>query len=1034
MKYWKGDTVMSLKSTFLKAAINISIALAFPEAVIFQGLSSASLDFLADCYEDKKEKKSNDITYKLTKLYEKYFSEAYLKENGINYKKVEYYKSQILDVLEYSKTSVSLLAECNNDAVALCDYMISIYRDNCLHGILEDEADIRKICILILTEMIEIICSEPSFLLDGILELYPRVIQNENEISELKRCVELLQHKILQEEPLVPKFITNPPYALVRHFIGRERNVEEAFEALVNDHAVLMYGIGGIGKTEIAKQVINLIMNVPCDKHGIEQIAWIDYDNKDIQTCIARCILATSQITDKNEAWMHALRIILDEGKRLLLVIDNVERLDDENLLRLTQLPCKILLTSRVRELANFSILEVEHLSKAECITLFQKYYTKQPDTRRTIEEIVDLADYHTVTVELLAKIANLEECSLMKFLERLRLLGFKLSDEEVTANHEKLHREEKIIQQLSKLFSIVHLTKEEASLIVPVSVIPSMAFSYTNAKEWFGQKNHKNLERLVNTGWLQDASKDGVKYYMIHSVIASAIRFQYQEVLYEKCRDFMVILTKEMQYPNDEHGASKKYLIQFCWSINDLLGDHMEEELDADFLLYLSRIYCDVANFEQAFQILRRCVRIYKRNEEYIVKLISCYNQIGIVYKGQDKNKYALTQYAKAFKLANNYPIEGALWVTLLTDAALVFLKTDGEMLGGFADCYFREAYNIALQVYGNGHSETRKIKTLWNHCIASYDPESANQKFLDIIQEEEQIYSENSMQLAETYASYAIFLYEMGEYSQALVYINKAYNIKNVVLGEEHPETTDLRNYRGLILEYMGSRDEAREEFEVCLEIAQKIDGEESTTAAVAYNNLALFYFDSEEYSAALEYFKMAEHIYRKFQRLYNEDFVQGLATALRNEGQCYSELADKEGENFIVATDNAIEKFKEAISILNSDFIRYKFDIAQVYGALASTYARKGWKRDAEFSFKRAIKDTIDSKNETHPGLAYLYNNYAMFLDAIDRKEEALEHLIKAEQILVVNGVTSDNNNLRIVRGAIIAIKNNLQKSTD
>ena len=72
MKYWKGDTVMSLKSTFLKAAINISIALAFPEAVIFQGLSSASLDFLADCYEDKKEKKSNDITYKLTKLYEDY--------------------------------------------------------------------------------------------------------------------------------------------------------------------------------------------------------------------------------------------------------------------------------------------------------------------------------------------------------------------------------------------------------------------------------------------------------------------------------------------------------------------------------------------------------------------------------------------------------------------------------------------------------------------------------------------------------------------------------------------------------------------------------------------------------------------------------------------------------------------------------------------------------------------------------------------------------------------------------------------------
>ena len=124
--------------------------------------------------------------------------------------------------------------------------------------------------------------------------------------------------------------------------------------------------------------------------------------------------------------------------------------------------------------------------------------------------------------------------------------------------------------------------------------------------------------------------------------------------------------------------------------------------------------------------------------------------------------------------------------------------------------------------------------------------------------------------------------------------------------------------------------------------------------------------------------------------------------------------------------MATDNAIEKFKEAISILNSDPIRYKFDIAQVYGALASTYARKGWKRDAELSFKRAIKDTIDSKNKKHPGLAYLYNNYAMLLDDMDRKEEALEQLIKAEQILVINGVTSDSDNLRIVRSAIIGIK--------
>lgn len=1021
---------MTLKSAFLKAAINISIMQIFPEAVIVQGLSSASLDFLADCYEDKKEKKHNEINYKLAKLYEKYFAQKYLDENGFDYKKIEYYKSQILDILAYSKMSVSLLAECNNDIGTLCDYMVSTYRDNCLYGVLEEEADIRRLFTSVLTGMIDIICSEPCFLLDGILALYPRVSQNEKEIKELKRCVELMQQKISQKKPLFPQFITNTPYASTRHFIGRKKNVDDTLRILMKEHAVLLFGIGGIGKTEIAKQVIKTIMNEPCKKHDIEKIAWVDYDNQDVESCIARGILATSLIEDKKEAWRHALRVLMDAGKKLLLVIDNVERLDDENLLRLTQLPCKILLTSRVRELADFSILEVEHLSRTECVTLFQKYYTKQPDTKRAIEEIVDLADYHTVTVELLAKIANLEECSLTKFLERLKLLGFKLSDEEVMANHEKLHKEEKIIQQLAKLFSIVHFTKEEASLIVPVSVIPAMAFSYVNAREWLGQKNHKNLERLVNTGWLQNVSKDGVKYYMIHSVIASAIRFQYQEVLYEKCRDFMARLTKEMQYPDDEHGASKKYLIQFCWSINDLLENHMNEEKDADFLLYLSRIYCDVANFEQAFQLLRRCVHIYKKSEDSIEKLISCYNQIGIVYQGQDKNKYSLTQYAKAFKLADKYPIEGALWVTLLLDAALVFLKTDGETFGGFADCYFREAYNLALKVYGNGHSEIRKIKTLWSHCIASYDPATANQNFLDIIQEEEQIYSADSMKLAETYASYAIFLYEMGEYPHALDYTNRAYNIKNNILGEAHPETIDLRNYRGLIMEYMGEHDKAKEEFEAYLEIVRKTEGEESTMAAVAYNNLAMLYFDSEEYHTALVYFKMAENIYRNFQRLYNEDFAEGVATALRNEGQCYTELAGEEGENPMMLVDSAVDKFKEALIILNSDSNRYKFDIAQVYGALASAYVRKGWARDAELSFKRAIQDTIDSRNKKHPGLAYLYHNYAMLLDDMDRKEEAVEQLVKAEEILTANCVNPESEKFRIVRSAIAAIKDSLK----
>lgn len=1012
---------MSQKLPLIKTAINIAIVSAFPEAEVLQEAACGMLDLLADSYEDRYKKKNNGIVDKLQKVYEKSFTEEFLRKNGIDFNKAQYYKCQIFDILSYTEVTVSLLANCNNSTTELCNYLVSTYRDKCLKGVLEDESGIRRLLVQIIQKMVDIICSDLQFLSDGILELYSRMNKNEREIRELK---EYLQYPRRMQE--MPMFLSNPPFAPTEHFVGRETLIDKVLDEIKEDHNILLFSIGGLGKTEIAKKVVKRIADTPCNVYGIEQIVWIDYDNRDIRSSLVQGILATSQMQDLNMAWMNVQRIIAEAGKRLFLVVDNIESVKDENLLRLSQLPCKILITSRVKELADFSVINVEELAKEDCVTLFKMHYKKKIDRVSAINDIVDLTARHTVTIELLAKVANMEEGTLSQFLEKLQALGFKLSEEEIAATHEKLHKENKIIHQLAKLFSMVHLTKEETDLIVPISVIPTMPFSFADAKEWFKQKNHKNLEYLVRTGWLQDASKGGMKYYMIHSVIAAAIRFQHQKQLYVKCRDFVVTLTKEMQYPNDEHGASKKYLAQFCWSINDLLEEHWNDEKDGDFLLLLSRIYYDIANYNQALQILKCCVRIYKKNEGCIVKLISSYNQIGIVYKEQDKNKYALTQYAKAFKLAEKNLVEEELWITLLTDAALVFMETDGKKYGGFADCYFRRAYHLAMEVYGNGHFETRKIKLLWNHCIACYDSKSANHNFLDIIKEEEQIYPNNHIQLAETYSSYAIFLYEMGKYTEALVYIEKAYSIKELVLGDEHPEIMDLRNYRGLIWGYMGYYEKAKKEFEIYLELAKKIDGEESNTVATAYNNIGIFHFNTGDYETALHLFERAEQIQIKLQRLYGENYEEELATTFRNEGECYMELVDETKTGSFLYVDKAIDKFKAAGSILSRDVDQYKFEIAHIYGVLASAYVRKGWKRDAELSFQQAISDTINCKDEKHPSLAYLYNNYGIFLDDIGRKKEALEYLRKAEKILIYNGVASENKNLSIVRGAIQEIQ--------
>lgn len=153
----------------------------------------------------------------------------------------------------------------------------------------------------------------------------------------------------------------------------------------------------------------------------------------------------------------------------------------------------------------------------------------------------------------MLARIAEQEESTLPEFLAALKKLGFHLSNEETSSIHEKLQDEARVIEQIAKLFSIRPL-KEEADLLMPMSVIPSLAFSYANAKEWFRVTNHRILNRLVKTGWLMmgyftEAGQEHrlESHYLMHSVIASAVRYQYRDVLYDNCRDFMCKLSKEM-------------------------------------------------------------------------------------------------------------------------------------------------------------------------------------------------------------------------------------------------------------------------------------------------------------------------------------------------------------------------------------------------------------------------------------------------------------------------------------------------------
>mgnify|MGYP003281458831 CR=1 FL=1 len=52
----------------------------------------------------------------------------------------------------------------------------------------------------------------------------------------------------------------------------------------------MISAVGGLGKTELVKAFLNRIMNTEVQENGIENVAWIPYNNQDIRLSIKQAL------------------------------------------------------------------------------------------------------------------------------------------------------------------------------------------------------------------------------------------------------------------------------------------------------------------------------------------------------------------------------------------------------------------------------------------------------------------------------------------------------------------------------------------------------------------------------------------------------------------------------------------------------------------------------------------------------------------------------------------------------------------------
>ena len=335
--------------------------------------------------------------------------------------------------------------------------------------------------------------------------------------------------------PLAEIVTQSRPAAPSGAFVGREDKIQTIEDAFRNGQtAVVLYGMGGIGKSEICRKLFWEYA------HGAGtrlagRIGWAMWRGTPKETFYGQF----RDIREENAEihWQQARAYLETLGRDLLMFLDNADTLTETDAAELTQLGCRFLITSRKRPGRLFAV-PAGTLTPEQCRILYRRALYEDdactdaaPDA--ALDEILRLAAYHTLSVQLLAKTQWAAGLESAEMLSQLRESGFDLSGEDIAYLHnpeqkQNIEEEAAFIDHMSRVFDLSQLRSDADALraLQGMSLLaPNTPIPVRDVKKWLDLPNLNGLNRAVKLGWLNDAMENGVRKVSIHPVIAAVVR-----------------------------------------------------------------------------------------------------------------------------------------------------------------------------------------------------------------------------------------------------------------------------------------------------------------------------------------------------------------------------------------------------------------------------------------------------------------------------------------------------------------------------
>lgn len=739
-------------------------------------------------------------------------------------------------------------------------------------------------------------------------------------LPESKTVVLELAHRLgLQEQEtrqlLEASFTALLPYWSVPlphnpFFTGREEILERLHTQLGADRVMALtqssalYGLGGIGKTQIALEYAY--------RYGLEYSAvfWIGAETQEeILSSLLR-IAEVLQLPERNEKDQQrvvaAVQRWLETSGQWLVILDNVEDLDVLTHFLPATRQGSVLITTRRQTLGTHARgLDLQPMGQEEGMLLLlrrakllapeatseemQQLVEQMPAQYAAAAQLVELMGGLPLALDQAGAYLEATHCGLPTYLERfheqhaalLELRGEGVQDHPasvsttftlaITATSQRHPAVKELLQVCA--FLQPDAIPEELFRQAGIHLGASLEAACRDGLEWdrlvSAARSYSLLSRQAEEQTLS-----------LHRLMQIMLR---EQVGKDEQRAWLqrVVVALNAAFPEFDHEAWRQCerLLPHVQVVADALADQEAEPELAELLRKAADYLRERAQYERAEPLYQRALRISERvlGPEH-AQVASSLNGLALLYSWQGKYEQAEGLFQRVLQIR-----EQSLGPEHLEMA---------DSLNGLAHLFYRQGkYEQAEPLYRRAlHIRERKLGLEHPEVAASLiylavvfaelsENEQAEELFQQALRIGERVLGPEHPRIAHQLANLAEFYKEQQKYEEAEPLYKRAIHIWEQALGPEHP--TIPYPLAGLAALYMerGEYEEAEPLYQRALHIGEQALGPEHPVVASSLNGLAQLYYRQGKHEQAEPLYQRALYLREQHLGLHHPDTAQTL-----------------------------------------------------------------------------------------------------------------------------------------------------------